>query len=326
MIERGTGSRTWVVHRALRAAGIVSEIAVAESRPFSAAPGFPPHSGRFTHPLVRVEVDGQPLWIDADVSGPPLPPGKVSPELRGRMALLADGSMARVEADGGADVDEVTLRLRVSADGRAEGSFAVTIHGRPAQQLSDALEVVVGSSRDHMLRNVVVGWIPEADVRSVTLAGGGGTYQLRITADVVFPRFAEPSDRSRPVYTIAGMPPIHDIQGRPSTGTLGARYASQAERHGALAIDQPLLYRATRTIEFPASVSITELPPPLKVDDANVEASRTVERAGNTLVDRFELNLPVGTVDASAFEDFARRLRAIDDGFQHGIRIELPSK
>lgn len=326
MIEQGTGSRTWVVHRALRAAGIESQIAVAESQPFSAAPGFPPHPGRFTHPLVRVDVDGQPLWIDADVAGPPLPPGKVSPELRGRMALLADGSMVRVEAEAGADVDEVALALRLDAEGRAEGTFAVTIHGRPAQQLSDALEVVVGSTRDQMLRNVVIGWIPEADVRSVKLEGGAGSYQLRITAEVAFPRFAEPSDRERPRYTIAGMPPIHDVQGRPSTGTLGARYASQAERQGALAIDQPLLYRVERRIALPAAAVVAELPVALDVKDANVEASRTVAREGDVLVDRFELNLPVGTVEASAFEAFAERLRTIDDGFQHGIRIELPSK
>ena len=324
MLERGTGSRTWVVHRVLRAAGIESQIVVAESRPFSAAPGFPPHPGRFTHPLVRVVVDGEPLWIDADIAGPPLPPGKVSPELRGRMAMLADGSMVRVEGEAGADVDEVLVRLRLGADGRAEGSFAGTIHGRPAQQLSDALEVVVGSARDQMLRNVVVGWIPEADVRSVKLEGGAGSYQLRITADVVFPRFAEPSDRKRPVHTIAGVPPIHDIQGRPSTGTLSARYASQAERQGALAIDQPLLYRVERRIELPPSGSVVALPPSLAVDDASVKASRRVEREGDVLVDRFELNLPVGTVDAAAFEAFADRLRTIDDGFQHGIRIELP--
>lgn len=326
MLERGTGSRTWVVHRVLRAAGIESQIAVAESRPFSAAPGFPAHTGRFTHPLVRVEVDGEPLWIDADVAGPPLPPGKVSPELRGRMAILADGSMVRVEGEAGVDVDDVIVRLRLGVDGRAEGSFAVTIHGRPAQQLSDALEVVVGSARDQMLRNVVVGWIPEADVRSVKLEGGAGSYQLRITADVVFPRFAEPSDRKRPVHTIAGVPPIHDVQGRPSAGTLSARYASQAERQGALAIDQPLLYRVERTIQLPPSGSVVELPPPVTVDDAKVKASRRVERRGNVLVDRFELNLPVGTVDAASFEAFADRLRTIDDGFQHGIRLELPSE
>jgi hypothetical protein len=324
MIERGTGSRTWVTHRALRAAGFDNVIAVAETRPFSAAPGFPPHTGRFTHPLVRVDVAGEPTWIDADVAGPPLPPGRVSPELRGRMALLANGEMVRVEADAGSDVDDVQLQLSLAADGSARGRFEVTIHGRPAQQLADALEVVVGSARDMMLRNVVIGWIPAADVRSVKLESGAGSYQLRITAEVSFARLAEPSSRERPLFDIPGLAPIHDVQGRPSTGTLSARYASQAERQGALGIDQPLLYRMRRTITLPDGAEVAELAESFGVDDPRVTAKRKIAQDGRVITDEFELNLPVGTIDAEAFEGFAESLRRIDDGFQHGIQITLP--
>lgn len=323
MIEKGTGSRTWVIHRALQQAGFDSRIAVAETRPFSAAPGFPPHTGRFTHPLVQVPIDGERTWIDADVSGPPLPPGRVSPELRGRMALLPDGQMVRVKADAGPDVDDVDLRLSLAEDGSAQGTFVVTIHGRPAQQLADALEVVVGSAREMMLRSVVMGWIPAADVREVKLESGTGSWQLRIAADVAFARLAEPSSRERPLYDIPGLAPIHDIQGRPSTGTLSARYASQAERQGALAIDQPLLYRMRRQITLPAGAKVAELAASFSVDDPRVKASRKVERDGRVITDRFELNLPVGAVEAEAFEEFAGKLGRIDDGFMHGTQIEL---
>ena len=45
------GSRTWLVVHALRELGIRTDIAVAENEPFSDSATFPPHFGRFMHPL-----------------------------------------------------------------------------------------------------------------------------------------------------------------------------------------------------------------------------------------------------------------------------------
>jgi hypothetical protein len=99
VLERGEGSRTRVLLRALSELGLKAEIAIAETEPFASSPAFPPHFGRFRHPLVVVHA-GAPLgdlWIDADVEGPPLPPGRISPELRGRSAILASGAIVPVE-------------------------------------------------------------------------------------------------------------------------------------------------------------------------------------------------------------------------------------
>ncbi len=70
------GSRSWLILRALRELAIPAELRVAENGPFSADPAFPPHFGRFIHPLVLVHLGGEVLWIDADVGGPPLPAGR----------------------------------------------------------------------------------------------------------------------------------------------------------------------------------------------------------------------------------------------------------
>ena len=40
------------------------------------------------------------IWIDADVPGPALPAGRISPELRGRASLRADGRIAPLPALG----------------------------------------------------------------------------------------------------------------------------------------------------------------------------------------------------------------------------------
>ncbi|HEY2509750.1 MAG TPA: hypothetical protein VGI39_02805, partial [Polyangiaceae bacterium] len=64
------GSRTWLILRALRELGIPTDVAIAETDPFSADPKFPPHEGRFMHPLAIAHLPasgGGPatdVWID----------------------------------------------------------------------------------------------------------------------------------------------------------------------------------------------------------------------------------------------------------------------
>src|SRR5207245_777172 len=116
--------------------------------PFSASADFPPHDGRFTHPLVIAHVkDGgatSDVWIDADVAGPPLPAGRISPELRGRAVLHADGSVTPVPpVDAGDERDEVDVRLAVDARGDAKGSLTILLRGRAAQELAEALVRIV---------------------------------------------------------------------------------------------------------------------------------------------------------------------------------------
>ena len=62
------------------------------------------------------------MWIDADVSGPPLPAGRISPELRGRAVLFADGTMKPTPTMSlEKERDEVDLRLTVDDKGDAKG-------------------------------------------------------------------------------------------------------------------------------------------------------------------------------------------------------------
>jgi hypothetical protein len=65
-------------------------------------------------------------------------------------------------------------------------------------------------------------------------------------------------------------------------------------------------------------------PAPLALEGTPLAASRRLEREGATITERFHLDLGVGTIAPDAFEAFAARARAVDDGFLHGIRIELP--
>ncbi len=121
------GSRSWLVLRALRELLVPCDLVVAENDPYSADPSFPPHFGRFVHPLVVAHLPagtdsaGGDVWIDADVAGPPLPAGRISPELRGRLALRTDGAIVPmpVVGSGESERNEVDVRLALDETGRS---------------------------------------------------------------------------------------------------------------------------------------------------------------------------------------------------------------
>ncbi|MBM4376964.1 MAG: hypothetical protein FJ095_17925 [Deltaproteobacteria bacterium] len=323
ILERGAGSRTWVLTRALREAGIDSTVAVAETRPYAASPSLPAHLGRFTHPLVRARLGEEVVWLDVDVPGPPLPPGRVSPELRGRMALLPNGTVVQVDASSAEDADLIEINLALDASGDARGTFRAALHGRAAQEVARALETLVGESRTHLLRSLVLGWVPWADVRDVSLTSGEGAWQVSVSARIAASHLADVEDRSGAGFAIPGIEPFHVVLPRPSASSLSARYAPEADRQSALAVDTPLLYRVTRRILLPDGAVVSALAPPLEVRGAGVVAGRSVSVEGASLEERFEVNLPVGVVEGDGLPRFASELRAIDDGFAHATRARL---
>jgi len=321
IIERGTGSRSWVIHRGLRELGFTSEIIVAERQPVSADPSFPVRPGRFQHPLVRVETaEGTWLWIDADVDGPPLPPGRISPELRGRTALLVDGTTVTVEGSTAPEPDVIDMRLELAPDGSAHGSFTALLHGRAAQQLSDALEIYVGDQRRTLLRNVVLAWMPRADVGDVTLSSQPGSWMVAVRADLRVIDFLAHEGRDDRWF-VPGIATVHAVYPRAFTTTLLARYAKQAERSTALTIADPLLYRVRRTIKLPPGMKVRSLVTDVAVEEPLLEATRVVSLENNTIVDELNLDLAAGSIPLSDSVRFIGALRRVDEGFMFGCSV-----
>lgn len=324
MLETGIGSRTWIVYRALRSLGVAADIAVAETEPYTTAKSFPVHSGRFRHPLVVAHLGGADgdLWIDADVDGPPLPPGRISPELRGRTAMLPGGKLMTVEGTATDTVDEVDLRLVLDDKGDAKGTFTILLHGRPAQVLSDAFEVVVGTERRLILRGVVLGWVPWADVEDVALSSSEGSWEVALRATIKISGFGRPEGKDGKVWVLPGIEPVHLLGGRSTVSTLGATYASRAERQSALSIDAPLQYHVRRRVELPAGAAVTREPALIDVRDPHLSATRKGTYKGNVIEEDYRLNLPTGTIDADEYQAFVGRVHVVDDGFMAGIRVK----
>ncbi len=316
MVEDGTGSRTWVVYRTLKELGVDVDVAVAETEPFSAAPGFPPHPGRFRKPLVVARVDKGEVWIDADVQGPPLPPGRVSPELRGRSAILGNGAVMPVPVADSDPVDEATIDLALDEQGTAKGKVTLTLRGQEAQYLAEAFFYVVGDDRREMLRATVQGWLPWASVDDVRLASKEGAWEIVLAAEVTIPGFGTAEGKEGKTWVLPGFEPA-------KRGTLAQRYASRLARQSALTIDSPIQYRVKRTIKLPPGATVLGLAPNVEKKGEHVIAKRKLSQQDGAVTEEFTMELPTGTVNANEYRSFLDDVQAVDAGFQAAIRIRV---
>jgi hypothetical protein len=323
------GSRTWLIVRGLAALGIRADVVIAENDPFSAYPDFPPHAGRFLHPLAIAHLKGpsgadEDVWIDADVPGPPLPAGRISPELRGRSAVHVDGSVTLLPVASAEDgASQVDMRLVVAPNGDAKGTLTVVLRGRDAQEVAEMLLRVVGDERQRALRNVALAWVPSADVDDVVLSSSEGSWQVAIRAELTILSYveAEGGGPAKDLWLLPGIDTLHVVYPRPYAGTLGAAYAAQGGRESALAVSHAIQYHAHRRVELPKGARVTRLPGPLDVKTPRIEASRRISVTGSVLEDDFILGLPTGTISVADYDAFAATLRRTDDAFLAGTRV-----
>lgn len=318
ILELGEGSRTHLVARGLTALGIRSELRLAEGEPGSARDDRPARLGQFHHPLLVVGLDDGDLWLDLDVPGPPLPPGRISPEVRGRMSLASDGSFRKVPA-GEEAVDEIDLRLSLDEAGHARGEVAFVLRGRPAQFLADALEEVVGSAREELLRNVALGFLPYASVEAIALGEAARLGEVKVRAEIAIPSYAEPTAEG---FTLPGMMPLHVVYPYPYAATLGTSFAKLASRESALSIEMAETYRLSRSVELPRGMKLASSLPEAEVRSPLLEARRRGSFDDRLLREELSLSLATGRIPREDYASFLEAARQIDEAFLEGVRIE----
>ncbi len=325
ILELGEGSRTRVILQALLELKIPAEVVLSEQAPFSSDPTFPAQPGRFTHPLLLVHLpasEGGDEWIDADVSGPPLPPGQFSPELRGRTALRTTGALLTLPtAVPSSAADEIALSLTLDRSGRASGTLSITQRGQVAQLLTEAFERVVGSSRQELLRSVVLSWVPWASVDKVALVSKEDAWTVQISAEITINPLWQ---RDGELESLPGLEPLHSALYAPHVATLATRYTTEVKRQSDLAIDSTYQYHFHRHIQLPPGATVGRMPQPLRMQDPLLSAQRTSTFAGGAIDDDFSLSLPTGTVAADRYVEFAAHARQVDDAFLASTGVRLP--
>jgi len=327
------GSRTWLITRALRELGVPCEIVVAENEPFSASADFPPHLGRFVHPLAIAHTKGEvgviDVPIDADVSGPPLPAGHISPELRGRLALHEDGTITSLpDATSGNERDEIDERITVDARGDARGTFTALLRGHEAQDISEVLERAVGDARQRALRGIVLAWVPFANVDAIELSSKEGSWEVALRAEITIPGYAQMEGaRADATWTLPGLDPIHDVYPRATSSTLSAAYATEGARESALAVTRAVQYHAHRRVELPTGATVVRPAGPFEAKSAALEASRKLRvNPGQepSVEDDLTVEIATGTIPAAGYARFVEAAHRTDDAFLASTRIRMP--
>jgi hypothetical protein len=324
------GSRTWLIVRALRELGVATRVVIAEEEPFSSDPNFPPAFGRFTHPLAVAQVPNDKgvlgdVWIDADVPGPPLPAGRISPELRGRMMIDVDGRIAPVPYESNENErDEIDLRLVLDEKGNAKGSFTVLLRGRAAQDLAEALVRVVGVERQRALRNVVLAWVPFANVDDVALSSSEGSWQVALRAEISVSGYAQIEGQKQRSWVLPGVDPLHVVFPRPMVSTLSSGYATMGAREDALSINRAFQYHAHRRVELPPGAKMSRTPGPFELKTDALVASRRLSVNGQVVEDDFVLGVTTGTIAPKDYTKFVTNAHATDDAFMASTRVTPP--
>jgi hypothetical protein len=259
-----------------------------------------------------------------------LPAGRVSPELRGRLALYPDATIAPLPAgtETDHDRDEIDIRLALDEAGNARGTFAVVLHGRSAQSLAESLFRIVGAERQRALRDVVLAWLPWANVDDVTLASAEGSWQVSLRADVSVGGYAQAQGDK--TWLLPGSDTLHWAWPRARISSLGATFAARAERESALAVSTALQYHMHRKIELPSGAAVARLPGPVDVSTELLQASRklTVETrdSGKVIDEDFSLAVATGTVAKADYARFVTAAHAADDGFLASARVSRASR
>ena len=311
ILELGDGSRSWLAYRALRELGLPVEILVAEEEPLSADPRYPHRFGRFRHPLLAVQIRGEktPLWLDLDVRGPPLPPGRISPQLRGRQAVDTSGRIRPLP--GSVTGDQPTLLgldLKLDDQGTARGTFTAALRGREAQVMADELPYLVGQRRDQRLRAVVLGWLPSATVNEVALVSQEGSPEVSLRAGVELPGYGQAEGAA---WSLPGIEPLHNLYAQLPVATLGSTFAKHRVRESALAIDDAVSYRLHRRVELPAPARLQGEQPALALREPHISATRRIAMNEHAPIveERFELENPDRRAGPAPLPALRRRRR-----------------
>jgi hypothetical protein len=205
------------------------------------------------------------------------------------------------------------------------------LQGRDAQQLAEALVKAVGAERQRALRDVVLAWLPWANVEEVQLSSSEGSWQVSLRADVSIDGYAQLEGAK--TWLLPGLDTMHSSSPHARVSSLGATFATRAGRESALALSRAVQYHVHRRVELPPGAKVSRMPGPLDLKAKLVEASRRFGVTGAAhgdkgepmaIEDDFVLGVATGTIAASDYDAFVGVAHAADDGFLASTRVTMP--
>ena len=304
VLSRGRGSRLVVLKAVLDVLGVRTRIALARPFPADPTPYRFPGPALYSHPLLRIEAGGPPVWLDPAMRRNPF--GALPAEVLGCEALVLPGpgeapEVARTpDRSAVEDGHEVAVRIALAPDGSAALTGSERISGPNGAELKQALEHVDPGDR----RRAIEGLLSRA-FRGIALD------------DVAF----EGEDDPDAPLTLRWKGRVPGLLRTTAEGavldapilpfTVGARYVRLAARTTPLRLSDERVSQRVEIVPPPGLVVHAEAARRADGPFGRFERAERVE--GGTLVREERLEIRQARVAPSRYIDLAAFAAAIDE-------------
>jgi tetratricopeptide (TPR) repeat protein len=305
-VAQDRGSRLWLLKAGLEAAGFPSRVAAV--RAFGVDPALYrfPNEQLVQYVCVRTVLsDGSVVWLDPLIRFAPF--GQLPEQATGgRDAFLLPEPgrpLEKLKTPAAAPElgKQVTLTLKLGADGSLSGTGEETYLGIEAAQLAEALDQLAPEAREQALQRALSRYFGGADLSSVTLGvkrevGAPVSVRYGFTA----PRYGHLEGDK----LVLG-PVTYPLQ-------LGQRYIQVGSRRTPLFIEGTEAVKTTVTLELPPGFHLVSPVAEVKSSGPYGGFVRHERQEGNRVLVDEQFRLGMARIPVDKYEDFQQFAGEID--------------
>ncbi len=299
------GNRLGVLAAVLADAGWRVDLVLARPWTERGQRAIVPTLDAFPLALLRVERDGEPLWIDMQEGKRGV--GHINPLVQGGDGLVLPLSrpqqgVSRIDRlptfDNPDLVEEITVRAEVDEDGDARVRFRMALRGAQAEQLEKRLATVPEDQVGMVYRQIAATIFPGASAVTGTIDDGGEP--SRMTLDLVLAGACASDGATLRCRNLVLSNPLVPL------------FASLPQRTYPLILRVPIERRTEVEVVAPPGWRVEERPPrQLETGWGSVEES--LSGKAPSLRSLLRVSLPRQTISTEDYPAFARFCRAVDE-------------
>jgi hypothetical protein len=302
--SRARGNRLGIIAATLLEAGWEVDLVMARTRPFAGTHLIVPTFDSFIMPLLRVELDGQEIWLDLEEERQGI--GRIGPILQGSDGLLIplsrpDEPVAILEelpTFANPDLEEeMKVVAVVDASGDARLTVTLTIRGPQAERVMEQIRSVPTERVPMVYQQMAANFVPSAS--DVTGRIDRVEEGIGLELDMRAPGVCRAEGDSMVCRRLVFSKPLVPV------------LAALPTRRYPLIMPVPVLQRNELIIEVPDGWTIDDRPRRIETRWGSVV--ETIDRDGRRHRSVLRLELPAQTVAPSDYPAFARFCHAVDE-------------
>lgn len=302
--SRARGNRMGIIAAALLEAGWEVDLVMARSRPFAGTHLIVPTFDSFMMPLLRVELDGEEIWLDLEQERQGI--GRIDPILQGSDGLLIPLSrpdqpvsiLEELPVFANPDLEEEMMVVAVvEPSGDARLTVTITIRGPQAERVVEQIRSVPTERVPLVYQQMAANFVPSAaDVTGKIDRFDGG---IHLELEMASTGVCRPEGDSLICRRLVFSKPLVPV------------LAALPTRRYPLIMPVPVLQRNELVIEVPEGWTIDH--PPRRIETRWGSVVETIERDGRHHRSVLRLQLPAQIVEPEDYPEFARFCHAVDE-------------